>query len=568
MQKRLLPVFHYALKPGGLLFLGPSETIGNFGDLFETVDKKWKIFRRKETTSAVHALPEMPASSLPAGGDELGEGKLAGRGQTPASSATGSHISTMLERLALARFCPAFVVVNDRGDIIHVHGRTGEYLELAEGQARTNVLDMAREGLPHELAAIMRQAATADGEVTRENVRVKTNGDYVYVDLQVAELARVWPKSGDFSYGPPKSGDFGYVPETVKGLLMITFRPVPPPDAPTKKKARRGKAASDHAETLERELQYMKESHQTTLEELETSNEELKSTNEELQSTNEEMQSTNEELETSKEEMQSLNEELTTVNTELQSKVDDLSRANDDMQNLLNSTDIATIFLDDDLNIKRFTEQARDIIALRATDVGRPIGELTSKLNCDDLPRDCRQVLDTLVFRETEVETTDGGWYLMRIMPYRTTEKVIDGLVLTFVNIGQLKAAEKSSEMRTYFESIFDTVRQPLLVLDEQWAIVSANRCFHETFRLRPKQVQGIPLIELGEGAWNIPALRELLEDILPQNSSFDSFEVDHEFPKIGRRVFLLNARRLDHNAALSGMILLAMEDVTGMYTT
>ena len=543
LQKRLLPIFHYALKPGGLLILGPSETIGNFTDLFDTVDKKWKIYRRKAATMAVHALPAMPASLLPAdaGGDSAAK---------VAPQVRETHIATLLERLALARFCPAFVVVNDRGDIIHVHGRTGEYLELAEGQARTNVLDMARKGLPHELASMMRQAATADGEVVRENVRVKNNGDHAYVNLSVTSILE---------------------PESIRGLLMIIFQPAPPPAEPTNKKARRGKASPDSVDTLERELQYMKETYQTTLEELETSNEELKSTNEELQSTNEEMQSTNEELETSKEEMQSLNEELTVVNAELQSKLDDLSEANDDMQNLLNSTDIATIFLDDELNIKRFTDQAKAIIAIRATDIGRPIGDLTSNLKYDDLARDCKVVLDTLVFKKEKVETADGGWYLMRIMPYRTSDKVIDGLVLTFVNVKDLvkdlvtnlKDAQKIGELRTYFEAIFDTVRQPLLVLDEQRLVHSANRCFYETFRLRPKQVLGTPLCELGDGAWDIPELRELLEEILPQSATFDNYEVDHEFPKIGRKVFLLNAHHLDPNTTQPGMVLLAMEDVT-----
>ena len=545
LQQRLLPIFHYALKPGGLLMLGPSETIGRFADLFDTVDKKWKIFRRKETTTAVYSLPRMPASRLPA---DAGSDADAGRAM-PAQTDSGAapHVSTLVNRLALARFCPAFVVVNDRGDIIHVHGRTGEYLELAEGQVRTNVLDMAREGLTHELASIMRQAVAADGEIVREDVRVRTNGDYTWINLSATRILE---------------------PEPIRGLLLIIFRPVPSPAKPTQQqKGRRSQTRPGQLETLERELQIMKESNQTTLEELETSNEELKSTNEELQSTNEEMQSTNEELETSKEEMQSLNEELTTVNAELQCKVDDLSQANDDMQNLLNSTDIATVFLDDELNIKRFTEEAQKIIAIRATDIGRPISELTSQLDYMDLPHDCKEVLDTLVFKKQEVAAADGKWYLMRITPYRTINKVIDGLVLTFVNITDLKAAEKTSELRTYYESIFETVRQPLMVLDQQRLIRSANRCFYQTFRLRPKQVDGTILCNLDGGAWDIPELREVLEEVLPQNSTVDEFKVDHEFPRIGRRVFMLNARRLDQNSSLPGMILLAMEDVTEKFS-
>jgi two-component system CheB/CheR fusion protein len=308
----------------------------------------------------------------------------------------------------------------------------------------------------------------------------------------------------------------------------------------------------------------MRESHQTTLEELETSNEELKSTNEELQSTNEELQSTNEELETSKEEMQSLNEELTTVNAEMQSKVDDLSRANDDMQNLLNSTDIATVFLDNKLNIKRYTEQAKELIMLRPTDVGRPIAELASNLDHNDLPADCHEVLKTLVFKEREVLTKDGSWYLMRIVPYRTAENVIDGLVLTFVDVSQLREAERAGEMaRMYFERIVDTVREPLLVLDGELRAVSANRSFYRTFRTTAKQTEGELVYELGNGQWDIVELRTLLEEILPKNKKFEDYEVEVEIPKLGRRRFVLNARRLEQAEAPDDLILLALEDLT-----
>jgi len=538
LQKKLLPIFHYALKPDGLLFLGPSESIGPFTDLYEPLDKRWKVFRRKESASAVHGLPDIPAEPLT--GDE---GKATAAVAAPAIQE--AHFSTQIERLLLTRFAPASIVVNDRGDIVYIHGRTGMYLELTQGQPRANVLEMAREGLQLELAAALRQCSAKGAEVVREDVRIKTNGEFVHVNLSVAKLEN---------------------PESLRGLLLVTIRPVAPPApepaAKTKQKKRKS-GNGGRVEQLERELQYLKESHQTTLEELETSNEELKSTNEELQSTNEELQSTNEELETSKEEMQSLNEELTTVNAELQSKVDDLSQANDDMQNLLDSTDIATVFLDNDLNIKRFTNQAKDLIKLRPTDVGRPISELASNLKSDDLARDCRNVIKTLVFKEAEVETTEGGCYLMRIMPYRTAENVIDGLVLTFVNVGRLKQIEEAGDRaRAYFENIVDTVREPLVVLDGELRVISANRSFYHIFRTTAKQTEGELIYELGSGQWDIPKLRELLEEILPHNAKFEDYEVEAEMPKIGRRVFVLNARRLEH---LNGgdLILLALEDMT-----
>ncbi len=532
LQRRLLPIFHYALKPDGLLFLGPSETVGTFTDLFETFDKRWKVFRRKESVSALRALPEIPAQPLT--GDEGAAAPTAG-----APYIKEAHVSTLIERLLLGRFAPASVVVNPRGDIVYIHGRTGAYLEPAAGQPRNNVLEMAREGLQFDLAAALRECVRIGAEVTREDVRVKANGEFVRVNLTVAPISE---------------------PESIRGLLLVTFRPAPPVSAELADSERSRKPVDEdegRIGQLEKELRYLKESQQTTLEELETSNEELKSTNEELQSTNEELQSTNEELETSKEEMQSLNEELTTVNAELQSKLDDLSQANDDMQNLLNSTDIATVFLDADLNIKRFTDRAKRLVMLRPTDVGRPISELASKLKVDDLAANCAGVLKTLVSKEDEVETHDGGCYLMRIMPYRTAENVIDGVVLTFVDIGRLKASERAI---AYFQGIVDTVREPLLVLDGQLHVVSANRSFYRAFQTSAKQTEGELIYELGIGQWDVPRLRELLEEILPKNEEFENYEVEAEIPKLGRRVVLLNARRLQQTAGAPERILLALE--------
>lgn len=412
LQRKLLPVFHYSLKPGGLLFLGPSETIGNFSDLFEPVDKRWKIFRRKESPLAARTIMEFPAETPPLSNDETH--------QPPARAAREAGVSGLVNRLLLSRFAPASVVVNDRGDVVFIHGRTGRYLEPAAGQPRLNIHEMAREGLQLELGSALRQAAMDTSEVLRENVRVRTNGDFSYIDLTVARLSE---------------------PESLRNLYLVTFRDRPAPSDTGKRSVRA--ARSGRVEELERDLRHTKESLQTTIEELETSNEELKSTNEELQSTNEELQSTNEELETSKEEMQSLNEELSTVNAELHSKVEELSRANDDMQNLLNSTEIATIFLDRNLHINRFTEQAKRLINLIQTDVGRPLADLSSRLRYERLVDDCCDVLRTLVFKQVEVRCQNLDWYLMRIMPYRTAENVIDGLVLTFVDINPVKKAEE-----------------------------------------------------------------------------------------------------------------------------
>jgi two-component system CheB/CheR fusion protein len=344
---------------------------------------------------------------------------------------------------------------------------------------------------------------------------------------------------------------------------LVTLRPSQQATAQPSKKRAKSRLPSDnheHIQQLERELQYLQQSHQITLEELETSNEELKSSFEELQSTNEELQSTNEELETSKEEMQSLNEELTTVNAELQSKLDELSQSNDDMKNLLNSTDIATVFLDSELNIKRFTQQARDLVMLRSTDVGRPISELASNMEYKDLAVDCQAVLKTLVLKECEVRTKGGVWYLMRIMPYRTVDNVIDGLVLTFVDIQRLKAGEQA---RAYFESIVNTVREPLVILNAELRVLTANQSFYRTFHTSPKLTEGELIYELGAGQWDVPKLRELLEAVLPAQTNVENYEIEVNLPKVGRRVFSLNARRLDPSAGVGDLILLALEDAT-----
>jgi two-component system CheB/CheR fusion protein len=395
VQKKLLPMFHYALKPGGLLFLGSSESTASFADLFEPLDKRWKIFRRRQSVTGRQVLPELP---LQAPGMANRAGSVTA-GRLPAREA---NIQRLIERTLLSRFVPASVMVDAKGDIVYVHGRTGAYLEPAEGRPRNNILEMAREGLQMDLAEAMRRCLAGDTEIRQNRIRISNNGGSEFVDLSVVKLDQ---------------------PEALRDLLLVSFRPTPPAPGDSAPGAAASSTGADSAlsdervEQLERTLRFLRETHYATLEELETSNEELESTNEELQSTNEELQSTNEELETSKEEMQSLNEELTTVNSELQSKLEDLSQANADMQNLLNSTKIATVFLDNALKIKRFTDQARELIMLRETDVGRPISELASKLQHEDLAADCRAVLRTLVFREAEVTTSDDAIYLMRIMP-------------------------------------------------------------------------------------------------------------------------------------------------------
>ena len=536
-QQKLLPLFHYALKPKGILFLGSAETIGGCERLFNVVDRKWKLFRRTAELGTFPRLERFP------GGLMKGTSETRSDSEISLSATPTASIPDLIQQLLVTRFAPATVIVNERGEVVYIHGHTGAYLEPAPGRPTHHLIEMAREGLQHDLALALRQAASREDEVVCHAVKVKANGHVILVDLTVKRIAE---------------------PEALQGLFLVTFDQV----RTDKTAARKGAPAREAAPLkkgesgLMQELQFTKQRLKRTIEELQRSNEELKSANEEMQSTNEELQSTNEELETAKEELQSLNEELVTVNSELQGKLDALSDANDDLQNLLNGTGIATIFLDNDLRIKRFTSEAKRVSNLIAIDVGRPLSDIVSKLTYERLLEDAQDVLSTLVVKEKEVQAADGSWFLMRILPYRTSRNSIDGLVLTFLDITKRKEAEQVIEAaRAVAASIVETVREPLLVLDDHLRVVLANKSFYRMFQLTAREVEQQLLYNLCDGAWNIPDLRSLLEGILPKRTSFEDFIVDKTFPRIGHRVLALNGRRLEQETGLPGRILLAMEE-------
>ncbi len=284
-----------------------------------------------------------------------------------------------------------------------------------------------------------------------------------------------------------------------------------------------------------------------------------------MQSSNEELQSTNEELETSKEELQSVNEELNTVNSELQQNIVELTRTSNDLNNLLASTDIGTIFLDTSLNVQRFTPTMTNFINLIQTDVGRPLAHIVTKLKYGNLVEDAREVLRTLVAKEQEIQTNDDRWYSMRILPYRTIENVIDGVVITFVDTSVFRRALKAAaeEAGRQEVSIINTVREPLLLLDRDLRVESANESFYRTFKVKPKETKGKLLYDLANRQWDIPALRNLLETILPEKISIEDFTVEHEFETIGNRTIRLNARQLQTELGRPEKILLAIEDIT-----
>jgi len=538
LQKRLLPAFHYSLRPDGILFLGSSESIGQNTSYFGSLDKKWKIFR---------TLPSLMINRSPLLLSALPQGHAKQEPTMPESIQQLEEISAfqMVDAILQQSHASPCVIINESGNILYVYGKTGRFLEPAEGKVSVNIIEMARPGLKKDMAEAIHKVCLNRQQAICKGLHVHGNGTHLIVDLLLKPILE---------------------PGAMRGMIMVIFDEVAASQdrQQTKNKALPVSRAKS-VDELEEELNSTRERLQSTIEELETSNEELKSTNEELQSTNEELQSTNEELETSKEELQSLNEESATVNAELQCRIDDLSNANDDMKNLLDSTDIATVFLDVDMCIRRFTPRISDIIPLAGSDIGRPISHFSTSLVDVDLARDAARVLEDLMIREYEVVCHDGRVYMIRLRPYRTITNVIDGVVITFQDISARKKAETAfREQARFAEGIVRSVREPLIVLNGSLRVVSANPSFYKTFDVNEAETEGEFIYALGNGQWDIPQLRELLENILPLNASIDDFRVDHFFESIGKRSMLINARMII--AAVEeeeGLILLAIEDVT-----
>ena len=444
LQKKLIPIFHYTLNPGGVLLLGTSETIGEFTDLFAPVDSKWKVYQRKEGfSSGIVDYSKGVAYEKSAGAG------LEASQQLPALT----DIQAMAEKAILDGYAPSGVLVNDKYEILHFVGRTEKYLVPPTGKPSFNILSMARPDLKYKLTTALNKAFREKTHTTQKNVRIKLNGSFTMVDITIGPLS---------DKGNPY------------GLILVVFEdktPEPIADVALKKIPKE-KMRTSEIQQLEQDLQSTREYLQATIEELETSNEELKSTNEELQSVNEELQSTNEELETSKEELQSTNEELSTVNSELQNKVDELSKSSNDMNNLLAATEIASIFLDTRVRIVRYTPAAAGVIKLIQTDIGRPLGDLKTSFPGVDLADQAKTVLKDLNTISAEILSEGGTWYSLKMMPYRTIENVIEGVVMTFIDIHEVKKAGVVRRLATVLEDANDAI----VVLDFNGKISAWNK--------------------------------------------------------------------------------------------
>ncbi|MBD1938593.1 chemotaxis protein CheB [Microcoleus sp. FACHB-68] len=546
LQKKIIPLFHYALNPIGFLMLGSSETTGEFSDLFALVDKKQKIYSRKFAPTRQNfnfATTTYPVEKLTT--------------NKPIDEEIPKTLDLQKEadRIVLSKYAPAGVVINDEMDILQFRGDISLYLEPAPGTASLNLLKMLRTVFLLAVRTAIHQAKEQNIPIKKEGIQVKNQEQSREVNIEVIP----------------------FKPDTsVEVYFLVLFEDVTPISSESKVtkfswiNALKGNQKTDQTAQdreivrLLQELTATKEYLQSIIAEKEASNEELIIANEEILSSNEEFQSTNEELQTAKEEIQATNEELNTINEELKNRNVEISQVNNDLSNLLNSVNIPILMLGKDLCIRLFTPLAKTVLNIISTDVGRSIGDIQTHINVPHLEKLIREVIDTGTIAELEIQERSGYWYNLRILPYLTRDNKIDGAVLVLVDIDALKhSAQQLQESRDYAEAIVATVRAPLVVLDSQLRVKTVNRSFYETFQVTPEETEQKLIFDLGNGQWNIPRLRQLLEQVLSQDTLIHDFEVTHEFLNIGNKTMLLNACRIPLDGNPMQMMLLGIEDIT-----
>jgi len=528
LQQKLIPLFHYSLLPKGILFLGTSESVGASAPIFTALDKKWKLFT--PITNGHKTIPSVLYLKHP-------------KAHTVAPtevSMTNQHIENqnlfqLVKTLLKQADSPPCAIIDHDSNVVYTHGRVGQFLEPVEGRPSNHILEMAKAGIKRELLEGIRQIIAGKREAVYSKLRVADREDFLHLKLTIKPLQ-------------------GHV--NIQHYIIVIFEEQSA--SPLAKGTGKKQANSKSTVELEQELHYTRDNLQLTIEELETSNEELKSANEELQSTNEEMQSSNEELETSKEELHSLNEESMTVNSELQARIEELTHTSNDLKNLLDSTAIATVFLDIDLNIRRFTPSATGIIPLTLNDQGRPLGDLATNLLDADLVGMSRLVLEDLALREQQVQSVNGTYYTIHFRPYRTMKNVIDGVVITFQNITQRVHAEQlMKRSKELAESIVSHVHEPLLVLDEKLKVVSANPAFAGRFELKEHEVEGRFLFDLADGRWNIPKLRKALEQVITKKAPLKDLTVEYPGGPPNLKSIVLNGRLIPAEGPQEALILM-----------
>jgi two-component system CheB/CheR fusion protein len=535
LQQRVIPTLHYALKPSGYLLLGSAESLGTFASYFSSADKKNKIYQKKNSSTR-------PPTYF--GGLDLGERKAAEELKSSQQPHTTFTVEKEMDRLLFSRFVPASIVVNDAMEIIQIRGKTGPYLEPASGSPTFSLAKMAREGLLLDLRAAIVKAKRENDTVRREGVRVRANDGARTVNLEVCPLR-----------GSAADGRFYLV-------VFEDAAPQAPKRQESKAKTRAQNASSGENQGLRRELARVREQFQDLIEDHESTTQEFSAANKEILSANEELQSTNEELETAKEELQSTNEELTTLNEELQNRNLELTATNNDLLNVLGNVNIPMVIVDNDLRIRRFTPPAQKLLNLLPGDIGRRLTQIRPNLVMHDLGPIAREAIEKATLRELEVrESDDGAWHMLRVRPYKTWDNRIDGAVLSFEDINAIK--RDLDQTRLYADALVEHAREIILILDSNLRVIRANPAFYRKFNVAYSDTANRAIYELGSGQWNIPKLRELLEKILPDNETVEDLEVRHEFPGLGMRIMLVNARRIELQPG-KPVILLYVEDVTG----
>jgi two-component system CheB/CheR fusion protein len=546
LQKGLYPIFHHVLKPGGVLVLGTSENLSLDQDLFTLLDKKHRVYARKESKG--RPLIEVPSK-------RFGEPTIPFPGGRAPSEAGGSSAELKLEtdRLLLEELAPPGVVINDSLEIVYVRGRTGPYLEPATGKADLNLFQMAREGLIPDLRMAIEEAGRTEVRVRREGVRIRQDSRHVDVAFEVIPL-RLSSTAGRHFF-VTFSTPFGRIAgDRVPAAGSL-------PDSRPTTTARR---ARRDLQTARQELASTREYLQTVVERSEAANEELRSANEEVLSSNEELQSTNEELSTAQEELQSSNEELTTLNEELQNRSVEVQRINEDLVNLLTSIQIPILMLSADGRIRRFTPAAARLFNLLPTDTGRPLLDIRSEVEVPDLVLLGQATLRTGQVQDREVQDSEGRWWRLQVFPYPSDGGGNDGFVCTFTDIdSHKKALEEAEARRAFAREIVSKLPQVLLVLESDLRVFSANQTFYDKFTTTEEETVGRRFYELAEGRFDAPGFRRALEELISKHRSLNNFEVEAALPRVGSRTLLLSARQLSLPHGDAPLVLLAIEDIT-----
>ena len=538
LQKRLIPIFNYALNPSGFLLLGAAETVGEFSTLFHQVDRKYKIYSRKTTSARLKFDFRTRSPFLEPVKSIL---------LNPEDDQTDLDLHKEADQVILNRYGPVGVIINDELNIVQFRGQTGTYLEPASGKASFNLLKMVREGLGLELRNAIYAAKKTHEAVRKTGLRLKNHPQLVTVEVIPLKLLTMDHNNFLVLFEDE-------VPALAEVSVQGTSRSL--------SKAKKIEIEQENLR-LKQELAVTQDYLQSIIEEQNSVNQSLQVANEEILSSNEELQSTNEELETTQEELQATNEELNTINDEFRSRNLELNQTNNDLQNLLGSINIPILMLDGDLRIRRFTPLAEGLFNLIGTDIGRRFSDIQSNLAFPSLGALIETVIDTLTVTEQEVQDLSGHWYSLRIRPYRTTDNRIDGVVIGVIDINDLKrSAVQLETARDYAHAIVETVRQPLLVLDEGFRVLLANRFFYETFGLVPAQVEQQSIFEIEDGEWDIVTLRSQLETILTNNTEIENFEIDEIFDPNGPRILSLSARQIQQDNNQKN-ILLVIEDIT-----